>query len=782
MQSLTTLFVIAVAVALAVALVGLYSSLLLDTPPGVSNAERVVSVGRTDGERFEPLNGRLQSHLRESSIGLTGVAGVSYLRQEARLREEQRHLDIGLVSEGFFQVVGVRLVEGRILDASDHGESARVVVISYRLRDQVFGDLDSPLGESITIQGERFRVVGVTAAGFRGVHRDAPTDIWVPHQTWQNVVAAVPAPLIERLPLILFGRIAKGTSLGALRENLSSLQERLPAAAKEDLGGMRLAVSSTLSRDPAHQQMAERQLELFALSAVLLAVIAAANLSLFFLARAPKRQREMAIRMALGATHCRLLGQMFVEASLLVVAGGLLGLLLSLWLVTGLKTIPTIDVDHWDGALIDTRTLLFAMGLIALLAAVVALAPVMDLRRRTILERSRPCVTRIRVGQRLLAVVQVGVAGLVIAVAAFLAMALAQLLVQGPGYKPEGVQVFVLQPDVDGPFRPDFREAPNLHRQIRERLLALEGVDAVGFQNAVPTRAHPEQQPFRPENGQKETVQAAALVGRADWLRVLDVRVLRGSLPESDDELAVVVNRQFALQAWGDIDVVGKWLQPPRHLRGGDPSRVAAVIDDLSFGHPAEPERAVVMLNTLGVMDFAADVLVRGELSQDSLAEAIGTVLADFTPPLHVTERYALQGEYDALLAPDRARVVVSTAAASVVGAIALLGFFGILRYMVENGRFEFALRAALGAGPRQLRRQVMWRGLVLGFPGLVFAFLLAAIGLSLVGGRLDIAGLSQWPAILVAITGLALALWLASRGPARQASHTEPGKYLRDE
>jgi len=780
-QTLLAIAVIAIASGFAFASFSLYGALTLASPQGLSAPQSLASVYRA---KQGGISHRLSEYLLERAGTVSGHSSVQYEEGvDLRLPEQQVAATVAQIGPGFFELLGVDMAEGRAPDPSDHESNASITaVISHAFWNDYFDGDPAVIGREYELADTPFRIVGVAEAGFTGFFREQSSDLWIPRTPYATQILQLPDQVIDLTPLRPILRVADGVSLRALEQDLAEVSEAAPGILRQELGSEPLGVDGRFALNPTRSENAETQLTLFLILSALMVLVAAANISLFFLARAPERQREMAIRLAHGATLPRLMRQLFTESAALVVVAAALGLLLGLWLQLGLSRLvampEVVDQPQATGPLLGFITIM-----VLALVTVVSIAPIYDLRRRTLVDQTRSGAARIGFSQRLLAAAQILLAGLILSLALHFGHTFIQLHAAGPGYELDNIQILEIQPQPTDRFRPDIQAIPGLQADIRRILTDQLGAEAVGFTGQVPVGSRPGRQQFKLEEGLRESVDADALMGSPDWLAVLQIPKLRGQLPEPGDEYAAVVNRRFAERAWGDIDVVGQWLHPPARFGGGDePFNVAAVMEDFHFQHPADELRPVVVVNRNNMMAFLDDLVIRGAIDRAEAIAKIKPLLDDFSPPLMVVEDYELAAAYRTLMAPDRARASMASTSAALVVLLAVVGFLSTLRFMVARARFEFAIRAAVGRAPRALRRDVIRRAFGLALPGMLISIPAALLTLAWLQDRME--G-SHWPAgisTLLAVTLLLALLLLAADAPARQVARMNPADALREE
>ena len=800
LASAIAVIALAVAMAFVAALLSLWSDLALVGHRGFEQSDELVIVGPDFGDGISGLTAAMLADFDAATVTLQGVAG-SDIYSPCIERAGERSCPLAeLVTARYFEMLRPRVALGRGLIAGDHRLDAEpVVVISHDFWRREFDSRPNVIGESLALVHSRltadpggrvdadepesedtthlFRIVGVMAPEMHGTieRRLSPTAFWMPYERIHPDFADYDS--IN--PLISVGRLAGDATPAQVQAEIDA---RYPPDSAElrqlmfPFPSIRLVVAAGVETSPAILSNGRRQVGLFLAGTLLLAIVAACNASLFLLSRAPTRRRELGVRVALGATMRRVARQLATEAALLVVVATAAGVLLSAWLSALLRNLATFEDVQWrDLPVLDGRLLAMLVGLAAVLCIVVALAPLLGLKRQGIAAAARETSARAGWGQRLAGTAQICIAAVVSAVAVAFAWQFVAFATADPGFEIRDISVIRIRRD---PLGPAMRQS-DAERQatIADRIASigsLPGVEAVALADRLPGEG------VSASRVPAEFLSGFDLPDGEIWMgfveidenlvELLDLDLIHGrAFDATDDRFSILVNETMARSLWGRSNVVGeKFLA----------STVVGVLRDVNFGHPAEPIPSIQFRRARSF----SDVLVRSAYAPNELAallqQQIGTGALDID--IYAVERLA--DVWSSRLAADRARIRMTAAASVLIVLLAAFGFYGTQRYLVAAGRREYAIRAAIGANPRSLGRLVQRRGLELGLPGLLLGSLLAWIAVEWIRDDFLTAPVPAFGVVaFVALALLALVL-TASFGPSRQARNTAPAPLLRED
>jgi len=813
--STTAVLVLAVGIAFVGAFLSLYVDLALRPHPGFEQSGRLATIGQNDGSVIVGFTHGLAERLSDE---MASVEAAGYWRgAEALVGSEREPAMAALASAEFFPGIRPRIALGRGLEARDHAPGAEpVAVLSYRYWRERFGGDRDALGTTVEIESDpdgfgfrtylappgsppfervepeqtsaQFRIVGVMAESMADLRTytelfDPP--VWLPLERVWPLFVGVAESLPGASTGAIYARRAPGASVTAVANELRARYGDPETAEPRRRGAIPDAIDGLVINVQSHRD-AKRQLEMFLAGSVLLALVAAANVSLFLLARAPGRRRELGIRLAVGAPLRRIARQLAVEASLLVAAAGLLGLIGSIWLGLYIRGLALLrDAQLRDVTLFDWRVLALAGVSLLVLALLVSIAPVLGLKQSRIAASSRVVTARASPAQRVAGTAQIAAAGAFAAAAIALAWHIGLIAFGDPGFaiRDRFVVQFTRFMTV-GPPPTDFSEAAARERSFIEnarRVAVMEtipGVEQASFGEPVPGHDFSScspiwiPDPVDPAN----PIEVCRGSLSPEFIDVLGLRILHGRPLERSERDVVMVNQTLARILFGRDDVVGERF-PIVQYYTPDGAEIVGVLEDVSFEHPTAAARPFVFRAS-----GSLTAIVEGRLTAAALHQGIQRNITDGGIDALFSTVEPLGALRSDMTAPDRARGFLTLTTASLVVLIAAFGFYGTQRYLVAAGRREYAIRAALGAGPSAVGRLVILRALQIGLPGVAIGGLLAFVVAAYLRGEYVSPDVPPGVVALLVVAGLAATVLAASIAPAREARRTPPAPLLRED
>jgi putative ABC transport system permease protein len=724
---------------------------------------------------------------------------------------EQRNLDGLWVSGGFFDVLGVRPWIGRLLTQADDrrggaGPDGPVAVINYAFWRDRYGATSDAIGKRITLHGQPFTIVGITPPGFNGV------------EIGRSFKVALPIgcePLIRRADsmldntggwwLTIIGRIRRdrtpnqtlATVLAAqpsIRETAVGATASKEARARFLKEPLRLGPAST---GTSYLRVRYR-IALFTLLGVvgLVLLIACANLANLLLARATARQREFAVRLALGASRPRLIRQLLIESLIIAAAGAACGLIVAQWvsrlLVRQLTPVTQNATPIVVDLTIDWRVLAFTIGVTLVTALLFGLAPAFrstDLSAGALMRSSTRSIatgwSRFNL-EKLLIATQIALSLVLIFGASLFVRSFASLATLDPGFKSEHVivaNVNIRRMDVPT----DQRFA--LYEQVAEAMRAVPGVQSLGItaiaiiNNGGWSSNNIEVEGYTPTSEQDKVVYMNGV--SPGYFATMGTAIYAGrdvSAQDTKESLRVaLVNQTFARKYFGDRNPVGQhYIQ-----RSGTQMRtteIIGVVQDVKYLNLREammPTAYVPIAQDQQGNDRNYVIRTIGDPSAvtPGLARAIAGVNKDVS--FTFTK---LEDTVDASLTQERLLAMLAGFCGTLALLVAGIGLYGVMWLAMTRRRGEIGIRMALGAQPETVIRMVLREVAVVAAVGLGVGALIAIVTGRLVTNLLfglTSTDVSTW---LIAIALLSVVAALASYLPARRASRIDPMLALREE
>ena len=788
-QSALAIIMLAATMALVSTMVSLWSDLRLGSALGLDDGRGLVTIYVRGQQIGGVLGAEGMSAFREMSQTFESISGSSVIGGLHGVLLDGRPLSGSAepVFPDYFQTVRPRITLGRGLEPADFAsDGERVLVISHTFWREFLEQDPNIIGRELNIAGQNWRVVGLVDRDFRGLGREAPL-FWLPYRRFfDDIRVGTTEERIYDFPTWrLVGRRSPEASLLAAKSELRQfISTHHFASDVRQPTAERFAIIEGIVENPDQHAAARRQVTLLLMAALLVSVIAAINTSVFLLARAPSRERELSVRQSLGATRRRLTAQLLVEAAVLVVPATFAGCILSIYFAALMRSLSFVEGAEFSGQIISWQALGILTALAGILSVLVTLSPLLRLRKGGISGSNRVSISRPSYLQFGAASTQVGLSALIGSVAiAFLA----HLAITGArdlGYDPKDLLYVSLAIEL-APGQelnpPNEVDAFSFRSSLRDRVAGIWDVREISFglhlpgQNQLAYNSHT----FEVEG---QSIDARTVFAGPHMLQALGMEMLRGREFEYDNEVGVIVSREFAEQAWGTIEVIGRFLFDTEDHERNQRWRIIGVVDDARFGHPEHPVEPMVFSSFTSMAAFMANIILRGSVDPEFARFVVEDVIKDHMDTVRVNQVQRVESLLAKSTAPDRSRAIVTSSFGAVVLLLTGFGFFSIVRFTVESGTREVAIRIAVGANPRQIRNHVLKQGLLIGLPGLLVGSLLSIIVISLLKGDLISAAISP-PGVTSLTAGVLLVLvLLATAQPAMAVSRMKPASTLKDE
>ncbi|MFL6277890.1 MAG: ABC transporter permease [Blastocatellia bacterium] len=728
---------------------------------------------KTQGQSFEEMGAFANTRLT-----LTGSG-------------EPERYDGAFVTDGFFEVLGVPAARGRTFTPDeDKPNGPRVIILSHGLWQRRFGGDPNVIGQSITINGNPFTVVGVMPAHFKHPRPESNrnAEMWLPLQ----IDYAKAGRRSDSLGVI--ARLKPGLAIEQARAEMTTIAAQLEQQYPASNSGWGTIVV------PLHERFVGnvRPVLVVLLGAVgFLLLIACANVANLLLARAAARQKEMAIRTALGARRWRIVRQLLTESVLLAVVGGALGLLLALWGVEALVALAPGNIPRLNEVSLDARVLLFTFGVTLLTGVLFGLFPALQAANpnlnETLKEGGRGTTEGGRGGRarRILVVAEVALALVPLIGAGLMVKSFIRLQEVKPGFDPD--RVLAVEVYLPRTTYKEGEQATAFYQQLLSRVQNLPGVEDAGAIDTLPLSGGGNVLAFYVEGHVPQptdkTPDAEARIVTPGYFQTMSIPLLRGRyLSEQDGPKtprAFVINDTLARRYFGNEDPIGKRMNLGDEKDSDWYTVVGIVQDTRQEGLEAEPYPQMYASNT---QEARRSMVLVARTAGDpaKMLPSIRSTVAEMDSTLALNNARTMTQVVSESIARPRFNMLLMSLFAVVALLLAGVGIYGVMAYSVSQRTHEIGVRMALGASTADVLRMVVRQGMgltLLGVGiGLAGAFVITRLIASLLSGLLFQVGAHDpltfaGIALLLALVALAACLI-----PARRATKVDPMVALRYE
>ena len=742
-----------------------------------------------------------QNQVLEGVAAYTGGGGIM------TGRGEPERVQAPAASANFFSTLGVEPLIGRTFQpGEDKAGAPRVVVLTYAMWQRRFGGDPAVLNQSVTINGDPYTVVGVLPASFQFAMRAA--DLWRPYQPTE-------AQLTRRFMhgTNLIGRLKQGVTAEQAQTELSVIASRIEQENKQSHAGTGFKLI------PLQEQVVGqvRPILLVLLAAVgFVLLIACANVASLLLTRSLSRHKEVAIRSALGASRWRVIRQLLTESMLLSLLGGVLGVLIAYWGVSGLvaalpegqlNALPFLKTLH-----LDSSILAFSFGLSLLTGIVFGLAPA--------LQSSRPDLNEVLkeggrnagggAGQRLrsaLVVSEIALAVVLLVGAGLMMKSLLKLLQSNIGFDPQNVLTMTVAVP---PAKYDNAAKQNaFFDRLKERVESLPGVNESGTVNVLPlqggntTRFYVDGDPIPPPG---QEIEANIRVVNETYFQTLGVPLIAGRTFDDRDRATappanaqgttgqattsqavntpgvVIIGKTLADKIFPGRDPVGRKLA--YNSSTGPPDVIVGVVGDVKIGGLDEALRPVLYFPFRRFPGVATNLVVRTNAEPTTLVAAIRNETRMLEPEVALFNVRAMEEVISTSPAAFMRRfpALVISIFAGVALLLASIGIYGVVSYSVSQQTHHIGVRMALGAQASDILKMVLKQGLTMALAGIAVG-VVAALGLMrLLRSLLFEVQTTDAATFAFVVSVLFLVALFACYLPARRATKVDPLVALRYE
>ncbi|HXW05941.1 MAG TPA: ABC transporter permease [Vicinamibacterales bacterium] len=728
---------------------------------------------------------RTFSAMAKYAAGVTSVGGEGEPTRET----------VAAVNRQFFEVLGVQPTLGRSFGPDDARlGAAPTVVVSHGYWVRSLESSRSLSALRLRIRNRTHQIVGVMPRGFQF---PAHADLWVPveldrenrSRTAHNYYA--------------IGRLRDGVSEEQAAADLSAIARDIVRQAHEQ-GSYLLTDAAAVPLRTSLTGRVSSTLYILLVAVFFLLLVACANVTNLLLAQAAARQREIALRHALGAGPARLIRQFVAEALVLLTVSGLGGLLVALLGTSALLWLAPSNLPRLSDVSINRPVLVFAVALSAVVALALGLVTAARAIRRdpraTLVDaRGEAGGTGVRAG-RIIVAAQMAITVVLLVGAALLGRSLQRVLSVDPGFRTEGLVAM----DLALPYSEDPAVKARLsvfYSDVFDRIRGIPGVDDVAAASAVPmdgglpdglfAMLSPGEAPETMDD-LRTLFQQKERLGTADYcavssayFRALGIPLIRGRVFDDRDgpgaPHVAVISESLARTQWPGGDPIGRTIEFGNMDGDLRPLTIVGIVGDTREYGPEQPPRPTVYVDLLQRPRFSATVVIRSAADPRAVIGAARGVLREVAPDVPPRFRTFTQ-IYSAALGSRYFNLTLVASFAGTALVLAVAGVYGVMAYNVTRRRREIGVRIALGATPGDVRRMILAQGLATTTAGVAVG-LLGALGVTRTLESLLFGVTPTDPlTFAVVVAGLCAVAALACYVPARRATLTDPVEALRQE
>jgi putative ABC transport system permease protein len=770
---------------------------LLVRPLPVADADRVVS-GVALREGFDPFGTSLLEYLAyrdaSRSFATSGIALQRFFTITGH--DEPERIHGAEVTSGYFGTLAVAPVAGRVFMSDDDRPGApAIALIGYDLWQRRFGGSPAAVGSALTLDSGIYTIVGVMPRGF---DMPAGATMWVPHAI---ALDTMPLPQRAATQYAMVARLIPHVSVGAADREVKAIARRL----EEEYPQFRRGWTYRLV--PLRQYLladlaGRNRLALLTLAAAVgcLLLICCANVASLLLVRGISREREIAVRLTLGATRWRVVRHLLTESVVLALAGGAAGLLVATWTTPILALLNPIRTDALALLLgdfrMDGRILAFALAVSMATGLIFGTLPALRAARigdlaAALRRRDHRSVGRGRRWLAALVVAEIAVAAVLLVNGTLIVQSFARLQRIDLGFDPR--RLLTLELSLPASRYPTHADRVAYVERLVSAVRTIPGVTTAGVTTNIPLQTLSFDSVFtvegRPPTNPADVPITAHRMVTSDYLQTLGVRLVKGRLLDEHDrdgaQPVVVITEELARQGWPDADPIGRRIRRGRAQDTTFPwlTVVGVVADVKEDRFNFRRDRPAWYLPYAQHQTAASlNLLVRTSGDPAALATSIRRTIRSFESQQAVSGLMTMSEHLSDLLNTERFSAVLMTTLASLGLFLAACGLYSVIAYSAGQRTREIGLRLALGAESYDVLRLVMRQGIALVAVGLVIGCALARV-LSVALSTTLFSVESSDPATFVIVAGLVAGVSLtACYVPARRATRIDPLRALQVE
>ena len=762
-------------------------------PLPYKNSGQLVSIAANNIQRGIsglPVSFTKMTCVREQTRALESVGAYYPLNASLTTRGVPEQVSAARATDGFFDVLGVVPAEGRgFLPEEDREGGADVAILSDGFWHSHFGASPGLIGQTILLNGKSVTVVGVLAANFHFPFAQPEPDVWLPRVF--EPVALTPAMIRSGASyLAVFARLRPGESLAQCQAELGAISE----AYAKDFPGYVDASNYSLELVSLKESLVGplRVTLLLLLSAVgFVLLIGCTNIASMLLARSTTRQKEIAIRQALGASPPRLIRQLLTESVLLSALGGVFGVALAAGGLRLLRLLPPGTLPRIEEVSLDAGVLIFSLILCVVTGVAFGLVPSLLASHRDVNEilkesgRGSNEGRKSRSSRAALVMVEVAVAVVLVSSAGLLLKSFGNLMHVDPGFSPSNVTTFLMT--LPKSRYPQPTQQAEFYRRLVESVQSLPGVESAGVSSFLPLAGALRYVYFCPEGTVcqglgKDPVIAVRQIS-PDYLQTMRIPLLRGRTFNAQDiagvKPVVIINQTVAQKYFPAQDAIGKHLA---NSRDKIQMEIVGIVGDVKFTGLNTPYIPEMYMPQLQNPAATMTLVVRSTSNPQPLIAAVRQKTAEIDPDLPFSNVASMNEVVSASVAQPRLTTQFTGFFAALALLLTAVGVYGVLAYSVTQRIHEMGIRMALGASRSEILKMVVGQGMRLVAFGLILGLVVSLAATRLLATLL-FGTSARDPLTFAAVTLLLLVVALfAAYIPARRASLVDPIVALRHE
>ncbi len=799
---------LALGIGLNTTIFSIVNSVLLRPAP-VTNPDELVEIYSRDPEGLDYSSTSYPDYLdfQAQAKSFSGILGYSLMAVSLSQEGKSEFMVGEIVTGNYFDVLGVDALLGRtFLPEEDRTPGSHpVVVLGHGFWQRQFGGDSDALGQTLKLNGVQYTVVGVLPPSYPGSFPGFSPELWVPTMMAQEVEpmgiqdvqgnTTGDSRLDQRGRRWMFvkGRLAPGVTLEQAKAEMATITARLESEyieSNERRGVTLLPAESVRFHPMLDKPLTPIALLLLSVVGIVL-LIACANVANMLLARATTRRREIAVRLAVGASRARLIRQLLAESLILSGVGGGLGLLLAIWANSLLRNYrPDFALPIALDLGLDVQVLVFAMGLSILTGLLFGLAPALQASRADLVSALKEASTDQKAAGRfhlgdLLVVGQVTLSLVLLIGAGLLVRSLIASRAAEIGFSPDPLGVLTLNLDMNGY---EEEQGKNFYRQTLERVRALQEVESASIAARFPFDMNINLSDIHVDgneltsNEEKPFVVDVTFVG-VDYFRTMGIPLLEGRpFLESDTEDSpgvVIVNEKLARTLWPEESAIGKRI---RRDPDSPPLEIVAVASNHKIRTIGENPRPYLHFARAQNYNAYGSLLIRSRGDATATVETVRRELLQMNPELTIMDAVSFNDQLAVSLYPVRMGSRLLGGFSLLAVLLAAIGLYGLIAYWVSQRTHEVGIRMALGAETHRVMVLVLKRGMILAGLGVAIGLVASMLVNQALAGILFGIPAVDFLTLAAGACILLVAALVANAVPAWRASRVDPMIALRYE